>query len=812
MGFQGSANAMAGAPEKFQSSPPWRTIEDAFHHTGDASAVLTGLTAATDDIVRQAYASSIGRALPRAAAMFAVGAYGRSETFPYSGADIVILVDNVSDSDALRDAKGAFARVLWDAGLRLNYSVRTLAECVDIREQSLELAISLLDRRFLDGDADLRARLEDRLPAALNRAAKKIALRLVHSARARHAKFGHTAQHLEPDVKEAPGGLRDLRIVDWLAKLFPDLDPDPALSGAGRALAVARCFLHYRAGRDVNLLDAAAQSDLAAPPYSLSTPDYFRAARLVRNETRRAVETVERSNSSLLDNFREYRTRLSNAEFTVARDRVLLRSPGHLETDPELLLRFLEFIGRHGIPPAPETERRLERCREPLTAWFAQPRPLWPALKSILAAPHAALALRTLHQTGLAAAVLPGWDDVRDLPVAKPGRAFTADEHALRSLEAIASLISASEAGAQRFATVISEIDQPAVLALALLFADAGPARARTAAAHVQMPDDDAGTLLFLVENQEELNASLSRDIDDPAATAQLAHRVGTVEHLRLLAILTYAGIAAADAEAASPYRLERLWKIYTAVRQELTRELETERIEEPPAELPEVAEFIQGFPSRYVRAHTAPEIAAQYSLYERSRPTGVAADLDPIEGGYRLAVVARDRPYLFASFAAAISSFGLDILKAEAFSNTRGVILDTFVFADPRRLLQLNPSEVERLKDLVHRVALGKTDAQRLLRGATLPDAKKRPVAPEVRFDSTACDSATLVEIVTDDRPGLLYSLATVFSSNSCNIDVVLIDTKGRRAIDVFYVAYGGRKLSDDMESRLREKLLAAC
>ena len=133
-------------------------------------------------------------------------------------------------------------------------------------------------------------------------------------------------------------------------------------------------------------------------------------------------------------------------------------------------------------------------------------------------------------------------------------------------------------------------------------------------------------------------------------------------------------------------------------------------------------------------------------------------------------------------------------------------------MFADPRRLLQLNPSEVERLRDLVHRVALGKTDAQRLMRGAALPDPRKRAVAPEVRFDSTACDTATLVEIVTDDRPGLLYSLATVFSTNACNIDVVLIDTKGRRAIDVFYVAYAGRKLSDDMESRLREKLLAAC
>jgi [protein-PII] uridylyltransferase len=803
---------MAGAPEKFQSSARWAEIEAAFRESGDAAAVLAGLTAATDAIVREAYASSIERSVPRSAAMFAVGAYGRAETFPYSGADLVIVVDGVSDVDALRDAKGVFARVLWDAGLRLNYSVRTVAECVDIREQNLELAISLLDRRFLAGDPDVRGRLDERVPAALTRASKKIALRLVHSARVRHAKHGHTAQRLEPDVKEAPGGLRDLRLLDWLVKLFPDATPAEALDTAARTLRVARCFLHYRAGRDVNLLDAAAQATLSEPPFRVQPADYFRAARLIYAEARRALEVVERSHSSLLDNFRDYRTRLSNGEFTVGRDRLLLRSPAHLESDPELILRLGEFVARHGIAPAPETERRLERCRDSLSAWFATSRPLWPALKQILAAPHAALALRALHDSDLLAALLPAWNDVWRQPTANAGRVFTADEHAFRSLEAVEALRSASEAGAQRFATVISEIDQPAVLALAILLADADPVHGAGTAAHIHMPAEDQDTFAFLLAHQNGLAASLSRDIDDPATTAHLAHQAGTVERLRLLTIFTYAALAAADSDAASKYRLDRLWKVYNAVRDKLTRELETERIEQPPAGLPEVAEFVRGFPSRYVRAHSAAEIATQFALYERSRPTGVAVDLEAAEGGYRLAVVARDRPYLFASFAAAISSFGLYILKAEAFSNDRGVILDTFLFADPRRLLQLNPPEVERLKDLVQRFVSGKTDAQRLMRSVPPSDAKRRVSAPEVRFDSTACETATLVEITTDDRPGLLYSLATVFSNSACNIDVVLIDTKGRRAIDIFYVASDGHKLSPEMEEHLREKLLAAC
>jgi UTP:GlnB (protein PII) uridylyltransferase len=107
--------------------------------------------------------------------------------------------------------------------------------------------------------------------------------------------------------------------------------------------------------------------------------------------------------------------------------------------------------------------------------------------------------------------------------------------------------------------------------------------------------------------------------------------------------------------------------------------------------------------------------------------------------------------------------------------------------------------------------VALGKADT-RQLRNPPAPDPKKRTGTPQVRFDSSSCENATLVEIVTEDRPGLLYSLASVFSSAACNIDVVLVDTKGRRAMDVFYVAYDGRKLTAELENRLREKLIASC
>ncbi len=243
-----------------------------------------------------------------------------------------------------------------------------------------------------------------------------------------------------------------------------------------------------------------------------------------------------------------------------------------------------------------------------------------------------------------------------------------------------------------------------------------------------------------------------------------------------------------------------------------MTRELESERIEAlPPGVSGSNVDFLRGLPRRYLHTHSPDEIMAHLKLYELSRPTGVAVQLDRSDGFYRMTVIARDMPALFASFAGALSSFGLDILKAEAFSNSKGIILDTFVFCDPKRNLDLNPTEADRLKELIRKVAQGKTDVQRLLRNRP-QEHKRRTAAPMVSFDSGACESSTLIEITAEDRPGLLYSLAAVLSSASCNIEVVLIDTQGRKAIDVFYVTQGGEKLAPDIQESLRARLLEAC
>lgn len=820
------------APPKLQSSAAWRRTEEEFFRAGRPLDVQAALARMVDAIAAEAYRSTVEPALPQGAAMLAIGGFGKRELFPYSTIDILVMLEGESPWISVREPVSECVRMLWDAGLRLNHTVRTLGECLEFREQNIDLAVSLLDARHVAGDKALFERFENRWPAFLDKNGSRLAGHIARHTQIRHAKFLNTVDHREPDVKDGPGGVRDWNVIGALSHLASGSNNREGLSTSVSFLSRVRCFLHYQSQSDRNLLDQASQERFLGQPFTHQQTtrewmrEYFRHARQIFNEARRSLAALDKAENTLIGNFRDWRSRLSNSEFTVSRELVFLRTPGQLESDPSVILRLLEFVARHGVQPAPETERRLESARDAFASYCAERRPLWATLEGILRLPRVGLAMRILQRARLLDALFPEWSSIVDLVDLQPDRRYTVDEHTLISLERATELAANRDPSRQRFAQLFSELESPAALAFALLFHNTGKGKQDGAAAldsvhlaarameRIEVPVEHQREILFLIEHQGDLAEVMSgRDVDDPSTARQLAERAETIERLKMLTVLTYGDLAAVSSDAMTPWRLERLWRAYEITKQELTRELETDRIQDVPESSPGRPGFLKGFPVRYLRAHSPAEIEDHTRMYEESRPTGVSVKLDRIEGAYRLVVIARDMPAMFASFAGAISSFGLDILKAEAFSNERGIILDTFVFADPQRTLELNPPESERLLDLIRRVALGKTDAQRLLRGRAQPDPKKRGGGPaQVRFDSDACDTATLVEINAEDRPGLLYSLATVFSSNACNIDVVLIDTKGHRAIDVFYVAHDGKKLPPDLQAILRDKLLAVC
>jgi [protein-PII] uridylyltransferase len=792
-------------------------IQQEFMATGDALTALAERSAQVDRLVLETAA----RLLPASAAVLAVGGYGRRQLFPYSDIDVLLLFDGERAVAETKEPIAAFLQHLWDAGLRMSHSVRTPAECTEVHNGNAELNVSLLDHRYLTGARPLYAALADKLPRFVSANRDALVRNLALLTRERHGKYASTIYHLEPNVKETPGGLRDFQLVCWLQQLREgSADPSPEQRDAFRFLSRLRCFLHCLSRRDNNQLSFETQDAMAehfhGDDAAHSMREYYRHARAVHRAAIRALETGEGESSSLFAQLRDWRNRPANAEFSIHRERVHFRAPQGLDADPLMALRLFEFVARHGTRLSCESEQKIEARLPKLRDHFRTPQSIWPAIAAILALPQAPLAVRAMHETGVLTALFPELDPIECLVQRDFYHRYTVDEHTLVTLQNLWALRSVEDGPAQTFRDLFAEIKDPACLAFALLFHDSGKGvpdeghvgasvrLARGAMTRILMPESDRGLVLFLIARHLELSSVMqSRDVFDPQTIRDVAHRVETVERLKALTLLTYADIAAVNPSAMTGWRAEQLWQLYLMVYNELTRELQAERIGATPSGPPERTAFLEGFPTRYLRTHTETEIDEHMALEAQSRKRGVAVDIRRLESAWQVTLVAGDRPGLFAAVAGTLSSFGMNILKAEAFSNRRGLVLDTFTFADPMRALDLNPPEVDRLRATIEKVLAGKAEVKDLLRNRpkpTLPSRKAR-IPARVRFDGEASDTATLIEIVAEDRPGLLYDVATAITSNGGNIEVVLIDTQAHKAIDVFYVTANGAKLSGDRQ-----------
>jgi [protein-PII] uridylyltransferase len=420
-----------------------------------------------------------------------------------------------------------------------------------------------------------------------------------------------------------------------------------------------------------------------------------------------------------------------------------------------------------------------------------------------------------MQECGTLAALLPEWRNIEFLVVRDFYHRYTVDEHTLVAIDALESVKDG------RFAGLFEEIQERALVRFALLMHDIGKGSgrehvaesvsiARIVLGRLNAPEADRQAVEFLIEKHLALSSVMgSRDLSDSSTARLLAAQIGTIEQLKLLTMLTYADISAVNPQAMTPWRLEQLWRTYLLANDELTRELGTARIHDASGVEPERAGFLEGLPTRYLRTHSATEIEGHLALARQLQTRPLAIEILHERSTYRLTLLTRDRPALFAPVAGAISSFGLNIVRAEAFSNAHGVAIEIFTFSDPNRTLELNPPEVDRLRGIVRKVVEGKQDATKLLRGRPKPLLPSRArLKPRVAFNNDASETATLIEIVAEDRPGLLYDLARTMSEQGCNIEVVLIDTEAHKALDVFYVS----KIGGEVQARLKNALIAAC
>ena len=798
---------------------------------------------------------------PDGLCLLALGGYGRRMLFPYSDLDILFLFGSERAEEESRPLISEFSRTLWDIGFRVSSAGRTLEECKRTEEDNAEFHLALLDRRFLSGDSTLFERLDTKILPASERQARPFLLAQIHKlTKERLTRYGNTIFHLEPNVKESPGGMRDYQASIWLQQLTNGKKNDRNIATAEEELSAAavdflsaiRCFLHYSNGRNDNTLTyelqaAAAERALGVGDGVARTPaewmrQYFRHARTLNRQLLRYLEQKAPVPLTLKQRFfnaaRAARLEPGDGRFFAVRDGLLEVVDQPALSDRAITYSLFAEAARTGTPLSREAERTISYILTHPELPCRNAEISWPTLREILGSDYPGVALRPMQRLGLLMEILPEFGMIDSLVVRDFYHRYTVDEHSLRTIEHLQELADPPDARGAHFAPLWKTAERRDLLILSLLLHDVGkgmPAEnhiagsltaLESAAQRLKLSPEEKEEVCFLIEHHLDMSATVQRrDIFDPATVSAFAESVATQERLQRLCLLTYADIHSVNPEALTPWKAEMLWQLFVATSNHFSRTLDRDRLHAPDevpllqrvkalaceATLEEIEKFLEGFPRRYLAVHSAAEIAAHFALYQKLSTEPVQTELAANRHGFTLTLLTADRPALFATISGVLAGWGMNINKADAFANADGVVLDTFHFADMHHTLELNPSEVGRFRKSLVDVINGKARLEPLLKGRESASRARTPkvaVERSISFDDGSSAQSTLMEIVTQDHPGLLYEIGSTLARLECNIEVALIDTEGQKAIDVFYLTEQGKKLTSQKQELLREAL----
>ncbi|MCD4536005.1 [protein-PII] uridylyltransferase [Nocardioides sp. cx-169] len=702
-------------------------------------------TAEADALCVTAYEGAGGPA--SGAALVAVGGYGRGELAPYSDLDVVLVSDEGVD---LGDLPEKVWYPLWDSGSRLDHSVRTMPEMLTAAAADLRVASGLLDVRHLAGDPHLTLRLRTTMLAEWRRGARERLPALHDLVRARHDLLGELAHLSVPDVKEAEGGLRDATVLRGLVATWLVDVPHVDLERSRRSLLDVRDLLHATTGRATDRIAPEVWPDLAE---ALDLADDLaaqvhvrdlgrRIAHLSRLAWRRVDAVLARPVS--VKGARRPSLEPVAAGVALSAGEIVLDRKARPAEDPVLLLRAATAAAERDVVLAPATAARLVRECPPLPdPWPDEARQL---LVRLLASGRSLLAVwETLEETQALSGFLPEWERVRSLPHASVIHRFTVDRHVIETCIEASSLI--------------RSVARPDVLMVAALLHDigkggltehsvAGEPIARGIAIRMGFAPDCVELISLLVRWHLLLaQSATTRDPDDPATVELVTSRLGSVEAVALLGALTEA-----DAKATSP-------KAWSSWRAGLILDLAR-------------------------RAHAALDTGAalppihsdEVPVPADLRPDSVYISVEPVPGGSRVTTIAIDRVGLLADFAAMFALQRTAVRAARVWAQGEHGI-SVWEVAD---------------EDLDQAILRQKYDA--IVDGRLDPSARLRPggggaLAPTVVVRPEASDHATVLEVRTADRPGVVYLVCATLARLDVEVRSAHVDTLGPQAVDVFYV-----------------------
>jgi [protein-PII] uridylyltransferase len=830
-----------------------------FDDNGDIDRLLSARTQKVDAVVREAWSHCIPQ--QAALSLFAVGGYGRGELFPQSDIDLLVFGEAEASAEHA-DSLARFFRLLWDAGLPTGHAVRSAEDCTRAALEDITVLTALLEARMLAADLDAASQLVHAIAPSVIWPPHQYFTAKREELRARHSRFGDTADNLEPNIKEGPGGLRDLHTLRWVAlRIIGTWDPDSlmaigqigpdefaTLERERRVLSRLRYGLHLVAGKREERLRFDYQKLLAARLGHIDSADNLAVEQMMQ-EFYRAAARILRIGDRLLQRFEEQlegegEPQPIDEKFELRRGYLAARDPQWPRDTDDLFSLLAAWAGHDGVRGLhSRTARALAESLGRIPAFFEAGPELRQHFMRLLRGSNSVATVSRMARLGVLGRWIPAFFQVTGRMQFDLFHVFTVDQHTLAVLKNIAAF--ASGEVDERFTLahqVWPRLRKPELLLLAGLFHDIGKGRggdhselgavdAREFCEAMDLSEGDTALVEWLVRKHLLMSVTAQKqDIADPDVIHRFATLVGDRERLDNLYLLTCADIAGTSPKLWNAWKDRLMADLYTATRLALRRGLENpvaadERSDETRSEARAILTAF-GCTDGEVDALFArmPQVG-----FERSRPDQIAWQATslrevavgegcvrarPVSGNaaaMEVFVHSPDRDGLFAAIVATLDRLGLAIQQARVLDGPHDMVFDSFevVSSDPRHA----PSAEEIERRLAQALA-GSLDDIRPARRAQPRHLRHFRINVQIGFDDVAVGSAgrTMLSLVCNDRPGLLADVAQVLRQQKLRVHDARIATFGERAEDVFQITDQRNQPLDDMQQQALRDALAAC
>ncbi|KZE31261.1 [protein-PII] uridylyltransferase [Crenobacter luteus] len=826
---------------------------------GDPARLLAELSRLVDEAIASLWQEAGGG---DAAALLAVGGYGRGQLFPHSDIDLLILLPERAPRRTLELAEALIGK-LWDLGLEVGHSVRTVDECLKEAEADITVATTLLERRLIAGDAALEAALSAALARELDPVAFVEGKQLEQQQR--HNRYFGVTNNLEPNLKESPGGLRDLHTLLWISKATGFGDSWEALTEGGiltraearlirqseRTLQKLRIDLHLVARRREDRLLFDFQQPLARL-WGFEDTGARRASELLMHAYYRAARTVGQLNGVLLPNLRARffsplprLTQSLDERFYTVNGMLSVYNSAIFHERPSAIFEAFLMLQRHpeltGF--APRSLRALWNARSRINERFRHDPANRALFMQIFREPGLTRTLRRMNLYGVLGKYLPAFGRIVGQMQHDLFHVYTVDEHILmvvRNLRRFA--VPAFNHEYPFLSKLINDFDKPELLYLAGLFHDIAKGRggdhsqlgrvdAREFCVAHGLSADDTELVVWLVQEHLTMSAIAQKeDIYDPETVGRFADKVATPRRLAALYLLTVADIRGTSPKVWNAWKAKLLEDLYHATQRQLLRggelDLDSE-LEERKTQARALLRLFAvpaGVEDRlwaeldtvYFLRHEAKEIAWHARLLNRfvsTREPIVRARLSEDKEGVQVLVYTPDQPALFARLCAFFGRTRYSIADAKVYTTRHGYALDTFHVFIPEH-------HDGDYRDLINFIEFELAACLRKGGEIEMPPAgrvnrmlRHFPVAPQVLIRPDDRESYYVLSLVAGDQPGLLARITQILTRYGLSVQSAKIMTLGSRVEDSFLLS--GAALSDDrallaLETELIEELKA--